>query len=796
MAGFDNDVVYGTNVDFTGGSPVTGQMTANGQLLIGASVAPFLRANTLTAGTGISITNGAGTITITNTGGGGGGSGANTLSGNSGSATESGGVINVIGATGITTTGAGQTLTLTPTDNLLALFNLATTGYMVRTGVSTFATRTFLAGSGITLTNASGVAGATTITADANVPTTFTSDAGVATPAANNLNVLGGTGIDTTGAGSTLTVTFDVTEVATIATSYACDAGSAVPAANVLTVTGGTGCATSGAGSTVTINVDAAVPLSFPTDSGTATPAGNALTVAGGTGCATTGAGATVTVNLDATVPLSFPADTGTATPAGNALTIAGGTGCSTTGVGSTITVNVDTNVPITFAADVGSATPAANTITMSGGTGIATTGAGSTVTFNLDGPVALTYTTDSGVAVPSSNNLNIIGVAAQGIATSGAGSSVTVTATNATNVSKGVASFDAGDFTVVNGAVSLNATGVGQTITGDTGGALSPTAGNWNILGGTNIDTSGSGSTLTVAVSAPFAATTLTQNSLILGNGTSNVSALGAATDGQLPIGDTGGPPILATLTAGSGISIANGAGSITITNTASFNPSANVQIFDDFIGTESGASAAQLLTGQLSWFSSANNPWIGPASIQESGHPGVLGSQTGGNVNLFLGDIATTLTPMMVLGGGVTTLTWIFKIQTLSTASPRYILRLGFGDTGLADQANGCYFEYSDNINSGNWVIKTAAASSRTTTNSATAVTAAWHKAVIVVNAAASSVSFTMDGVSLGSIVATIPTAAVTPFLDMDTTVGSPASSTIRIDLMSLEINLTSAR
>lgn len=38
------------------------------------------------------------------------------------------------------------------------------------------------------------------------IPTTFTADTGVATPAANNLNVVGGAGIETTGAGDTLTI--------------------------------------------------------------------------------------------------------------------------------------------------------------------------------------------------------------------------------------------------------------------------------------------------------------------------------------------------------------------------------------------------------------------------------------------------------------------------------------------------------------------------------------------------------------------------------------------------------------
>lgn len=49
---------------------------------------------------------------------------------------------------------------------------------------------------------------------------------------------------------------------------------------------------------------------------------------------------------------------------------------------------------------------------------------------------------------------------------------------------------------------ITLTVTGgstVGTTITGDTGGALSPTLGNWNILGGPGVTTTGSGSTLTI---------------------------------------------------------------------------------------------------------------------------------------------------------------------------------------------------------------------------------------------------------------------------------------------------------
>ena len=64
--GTSQQIMYADNVDFSGGDNNTVQerVIANGQLLIGASTSPKIRVNTLTAGAGITITNGAGTITI------------------------------------------------------------------------------------------------------------------------------------------------------------------------------------------------------------------------------------------------------------------------------------------------------------------------------------------------------------------------------------------------------------------------------------------------------------------------------------------------------------------------------------------------------------------------------------------------------------------------------------------------------------------------------------------------------------------------------------------------------------
>jgi hypothetical protein len=71
--GFDNTTLYCDNVDFRGVSPVEPQMIADGQLLIGSSVAPQIRAGLMTSLDGsVTITVGNGTIDLAAVGGGGG----------------------------------------------------------------------------------------------------------------------------------------------------------------------------------------------------------------------------------------------------------------------------------------------------------------------------------------------------------------------------------------------------------------------------------------------------------------------------------------------------------------------------------------------------------------------------------------------------------------------------------------------------------------------------------------------------------------------------------------------------
>jgi hypothetical protein len=137
-------------------------------------------------------------------------------------------------------------------------------------------------------------------------------------------------------------------------------------------------------------------------------------------------------------------------------------------------------------------------------------------------------------------------------------------------------------EFVTINsstGQLGVSATGGGiVTLDGNSGSATGATV---TIEGGNNITTAGAASTLTVNVSGT------TDFSLLTGNGTGSISSLGIATNGELPIGSTGANPVLATLTAGSGINITNGAGSITIAATGS-----GIVTLDGDTGSATGAT------------------------------------------------------------------------------------------------------------------------------------------------------------------------------------------------------------
>ena len=259
----------------------TGQTTyTDGQLLIGNSTGNTLAKTTLTAGSGISITNGAGAITITSTAGGG------TVT----SVDASG------GTTGLSFTG----------------------GPVTTTGTLTVAGTLAIASGGTGATSASG-ARLTLLAAGSGANSDITSLTGLTTA----LSVgQGGTGVATTPTNGQLLIGNG--------TNYsvaAITAGSGVSVTNsaggitiAATGSGGTVTSVSGSGGTTGLTL-AGGPI---TGTGTLTIAGTLAVANGGTGAITAGAALTSLGAYADTNPSGFTSNTGTVTSVGGTGTVNG----------------------------------------------------------------------------------------------------------------------------------------------------------------------------------------------------------------------------------------------------------------------------------------------------------------------------------------------------------------------------------------------------------------------------------------------------------------------------------------
>lgn len=281
-----------------------------------------------------------------------------------------GGNLNILGGNVVTTSGAGNTVTVELTQGTDGQLIIGATGLD-----PAWASITSSDGS-IIITP-----GANTLDLQADVveDLDFVTDTGTATPAANVINILGGTGIDTQGVADQVTINVDVD----VATQYSADSGSAVPAANNLNVIGANVVTTSGAGDTLTVQLTQGTDGQVIIGATGLDPSWATMTSAGGTIVFTPGAN-TLNLEASASVAISFVTDTGTATPAANIINIVGGTGIDTQGVGDQVTINVDVDVATQYTADSGSAVPAANNLDVVGGNVVTTSGATDTLTVEL----------------------------------------------------------------------------------------------------------------------------------------------------------------------------------------------------------------------------------------------------------------------------------------------------------------------------------------------------------------------------------------------------------------------------
>jgi hypothetical protein len=214
------------------------------------------------------------------------------------------------------------------------------------------------------------------------------------------------------------------------------------------------------------------------------------------------------------------------------------------------------------------------------------------------------------------------------------------------------------------------------QTLTGDIGGAVSPLAGNIDILGGNNITTTGTPATNTITIDV----TGTTNHALQVGNGTGSLTSLGVATNGQIPIGSTGANPVLATLTStDSSVTITNGAGSIDLSAHGGIT----------WVNVTGATQAMDINTGYLANRVGGNVAFTLPVTAALGVVLAVAGSQNGwtiaqnaGQTIHFLGDNTTT-----GIGGSLASTTQYDCIELVCiVANTDFVVRNVVGNITIA--------------------------------------------------------------------------------------------------------------
>ncbi len=182
-----------------------------------------------------------------------------------------------------------------------------------------------------------------------------------------------------------------------------------------------------------------------------------------------------------------------------------------------------------------------------------------------------------------------------------------------------------------------------------------------------------------------------------------------------------------------------------------SSFSPSTTFEIYDDWM--------ADSMSGRNGWAQSTS----GGSTYTAGGgatNPGLITVDTGATAT---GRAAVTLgTSLWLFGGGAVTYESLVRIPTLSDGTNTFTCAFGLSDSVTGEAVDGVYFLY-DTAGSANWIFKSSNNSVRTTITSTVAVAAnTWVKLKFVVDSTGANVEAFINGASIGTNSANIPTGS----------------------------------
>lgn len=226
--------------------------------------------------------------------------------------------------------------------------------------------------------------------------------------------------------------------------------------------------------------------------------------------------------------------------------------------------------------------------------------------------------------------------------------------------------------------------------------------------------------------------------------------------------------------------------------------SPSKYVAFYDDFLGggTLGSPYFASIVNGTSASVGTTATAGNGATVARPGTVVFYAGSTSGSGYAQLYGDSRNAL---LSFSGGSITYETALVIYALSNGTTRFRI-----DAGMIAEiapsssiANGCYFTYSDTINSGNWQFNCTTASSTTSVDTGIAASTSWVKLGFVMNAAGTSVQAYVNGSAAGSAITTnIPTGnGVTFVWQINKTVGTGVAQ-FTIDYLKFLDVLTSAR
>lgn len=258
---------------------------------------------------------------------------------------------------------------------------------------------------------------------------------------------------------------------------------------------------------------------------------------------------------------------------------------------------------------------------TLAAGTNIALTQNTNTIdiatTDNITVPGTLDVTdlatASGGATITGTTAINTGGTASTSIGGTGAYGPITV-ASGSTTLSTGKTATNTLLLKARNTTLSSDTTfatlTAGTTPTMDLSSAVTQDGGYIYRAGGTTIPVADGGT----------GATSLTSHSLLLGGGTGAVTALGAATNGQVPIGSTGATPVLGNITSSaSRLAVTNGAGTINVDTQAVLQTDTG---FGEWTGSgnyfdDTTLGSFTILRGGSGYIKGVPVSWTGPQTI-----------------------------------------------------------------------------------------------------------------------------------------------------------------------------------